>query len=65
MAIQVTNKMNSRLRFLYRQNRFLNAPLSRLLCNAMNQPFFDLHVMLGTQTLKNQKCAYNLPKINA
>ena len=36
------NKINSRLRFLYHQNRFLNFPLRRLLCNAiMIQPFFD------------------------
>ena len=36
------NKINSRLRFLYHQNRFLNFPLCRLLCNAiMIQPFFD------------------------
>ena len=41
MAIHVINKINSRLRFLYRQNRFLNFPLRRLLCNAMIQPFFD------------------------
>ena len=41
MALQVLNKINSRLRFLYRQNRFLNKPLRRLLCNAMIQPFFD------------------------
>ena len=41
MAIRVINKINSRLRFLYRQNRFLNFPLGRLLCNAMIQTFFD------------------------
>ena len=41
MAIHVINKINSRLRFLYRQNRFLNFPLRRLLCNAMIEPFFD------------------------
>ena len=41
MAIHVINKINSRLRFLYLQNRFLNFPLRRLLCNAMIQPFFD------------------------
>ena len=41
MAIHVINKINSRLRFLYRQNRFLNFPLSSFLCNAMIQPFFD------------------------
>ena len=31
-ASHVLNKINSRLRFLYRQNRFLNKPLRRLLC---------------------------------
>ena len=41
MAIHVINKINSKLRFLYRQNRFFNFPLCRLLCNAMIQPFFD------------------------
>ena len=41
MAIHVINKINSRLRLLYRQNRFLSFPLRRLLCNAIVQPFFD------------------------
>ena len=35
VAIHVINKVNSRLRFLYRQNKFLDIPLRRLLCNAM------------------------------
>ena len=39
MAIHVMNKINSRLRFLYCQNRFLNLHLRRLLCNAITQPF--------------------------
>ena len=37
MAIHVINKIG----FLYGQNRFLNVPLRRLLCNAMTQPFLD------------------------
>ena len=41
MALHALNKIISRLRFLYRQNRFLSKPLRRLLCNAMIQPFFD------------------------
>ena len=41
MAIHVINEINSRLRVLCRQNRFLNFPLRRLLCNAMIQTFFD------------------------
>ena len=38
MATDVINKVSSRLRFLYRQNKI---PLCRLFCNAMIQPFFD------------------------
>ena len=49
-AIHVIGKINSTLRFLYRQNRFLNVPLRRLLCHAMIQPFLTMYVILGTQT---------------
>ena len=41
MVNHVINKANSRLKFLYRQDKFLNKALRRLLCNAMIQPFFD------------------------
>ena len=41
MATHVINKINSRRKFLYRQNKFLDIPLRRLLCNAIIQPFFD------------------------
>ena len=41
MALHVINKINARLKFLYRQRKFLTKPLRRLLCNAMIQPFFD------------------------
>ena len=41
MALNVTNKVNSRLKFLHRQNRFLTPRLHRLLCNALIQPLFD------------------------
>ena len=41
MAIKVINKINIRLRFLYRKNRFLSPPLHRLLCNSLIQPHFD------------------------
>ena len=41
MAIHVKNKINFWLIFFYRQNRFLNVPLRRLVCNEMIQPFFD------------------------
>ena len=41
MATHVINKVNSRLKFLCRQNKFLDNLLLILLCNAMMQPFFD------------------------
>ena len=41
MALRVTEKFNSRLRFLYRKNCFLEVPLRRLLCNTLIQPHFD------------------------
>ena len=41
MALNVIDKINSHLKFLHRQNRFLTPPLSRLLCNALIQPLFD------------------------
>ena len=41
MAIKVLDKVNGRLRFLYRKQNLLSAPLKRLLCNALIQPHFD------------------------
>ena len=41
MVLPVTEKTNSRLKFFYRKNRFLDVPLLRLLCNALIQPHFD------------------------
>ena len=37
----ITDKVNSRLKFLQRQNCFLTPLLHRLLCNALIQPLFD------------------------
>ena len=39
--LNVIDNVNSRLKFLYRQNRFLSHPLRRFLCNALIQPLFD------------------------
>ena len=41
MALKVIRKINCRLRFVYRKNRFLSQPLCRLLCNSLIQPHFD------------------------
>ena len=41
MALRVTEKINSRLKFLCRKNRFLDVSLRRLPCIALIQPHFD------------------------
>ena len=41
MALKVINKINSRLKFLYRKSRYLTPYLKQLLCNALIQPHFD------------------------
>ena len=40
-AFNCLNKLNSKLKFLYRKNKFLTPSLRRLLCNALIQPHFD------------------------
>ena len=35
MVLRVIEKINSRLKFLYQKNRFLDVPHRRLLCNAL------------------------------
>ena len=41
MALKVINKINGKLKFLYRKNSFLTPGLQRMLCNALIQPHFD------------------------
>ena len=41
MALSVISKINNKLKFLYRKNRFLTRTLRRLLCNALIQPHVD------------------------
>ena len=41
VALNVIDKVNSRLKFLHRQNHFLTTPLRRLLCEALIQLHFD------------------------
>ena len=62
MATHVINKINSRLRFLYRQNKFLDIPLRRLLCDKIIQPFFDYAYNAWFPNLKkkNKKPIYNV-----
>ena len=41
MALNVVNKINNKLKFLYRKNSFLTPALRRLLFNELLQPHFD------------------------
>ena len=41
MALKALNKINGKLKFLYRKNKFLTPTLRRMLCNAIIQPHFD------------------------
>ena len=64
MAIKVLNKVNSRLRFLYRKQSVLNNHLRRLLCNAIIQPHFDYasqtwYPNLTKALSKKVQCAQN------
>ena len=57
MALKVINKINGKLKFLYRKNRFLMRSFSHILIT---------HVQLGTlMLLKKRKRKYKLCKINA
>ena len=64
MAIKVLQKINSRLRFLYRKKDLLNKGLRRILCNALIQPHFDYASQTWlpnlTKALSNKiQCAQN------
>ena len=41
VANKVISKVNARLKFLHRKNKYLIPNLRRLLCNALIQPHFD------------------------
>ena len=59
LATKVMGKINGRIKFLSRKNRFLDSSLRRLLCNALVQPHFDYAYSAWypnlTQTIQN-KC---------
>ena len=41
MALKALNKVNGKLKFLCRKNKFLTPTLRRMLCNDIIQPHFD------------------------
>ena len=50
MALRVTEKISSRLKFLYqKKNQFLDVPLHRLLCNPLFNLTLIMPVLYGTQ----------------
>ena len=64
MAIQALGKINGRLKFLYRNQHYLNYSLRRLLCNALIQPHFDFACLAWYPNLSKKlkgklQCAQN------
>ena len=54
MTLRVIEKINSRLKFLYQKNRFLDVSLCRLLCNALIQLHFDYACTAWYQNLSKK-----------
>ena len=58
MGLKVLKKVNGKLRFLYRQGKYLNPRLHRMLCNTLIQPHFDFACSVWypnlTKGLKNK-----------
>ena len=41
MVLKVINKINGKLKFIYRKNRYLTKKLYRMLCHALIQLYYD------------------------
>ena len=58
MVESILSKINNKLRFLYRKQKFLNKDIRRLLCNSLIQPHYDFACSswypLLTQNLKKR-----------
>ena len=59
MTMPVCTKVTSKLKFLYRKNRFISKDLRRLLCKALIQPHFD-HACAAWYPNLNKKHKYKL-----
>ena len=64
MTLKVINKINGKLKFLYRKNEFLTTELRRMLCNALIQPHFDYACPAQYPNLTGKKNIYKLWVIN-
>ena len=66
MVESILTKINSKIKFLYRKQKFLTKELRRLLCNSLIQPHFDFACCSWYPLLtQNLKKGYKHPKINA
>ena len=66
MTEKFLEKVNGRLKFLYRQSKYLNKRLRRMLCNTIIQPHFDYASSAWYPNLnKNLSPSCKLLKINA
>ena len=66
MAEKVLEKVNGRLKCLYRQSKYLNKRLRRMPCNTIIQPHFDYASSAWYPNLnKNLSPSSKLLKINA
>ena len=56
MTLNVIDTVNSGLKFLHRQSRFLTRSLRKILCNSLIQPiFFIMPAQLGFQIFQKKK----------
>ena len=66
MAHKVISKVNARLKFLHRKNKYLTPNVRRLLCNALIQPHFDYDCLARYPNLsEKEKTKFKLLKANA
>ena len=61
MALRQLKKINLKLKFLYRKNRFLTPELQRLLCNTIIQPHF-VHICYAWYPNLTQRKKFQIMK---
>ena len=64
MILKALNKINAKLKFIYRRNKFPTPTLSRMLCNAVTQQTFNYacsisYTNLNEKLKKKMKIAQN------
>ena len=65
MALRVTEKVNSRLKFLYRVNQFFDDLISQtILCNNLIKPHFDYTCTAWDQNLTKTTKRYDASYTN-